>query len=218
MKKQGCTAAERENVVRGWGISAKKLLEAALKNAAWGTGNVRDERREWVSVKNGGMRAVGLSRQCASWGHLEQSISPPPAGMQTAGAGRTEQVSPPLIAFCREWDKAMPSPSLNLSGKDLATAELLEGEITEHPWQLRQTTRDNTSRDKQHNSVNAEMSFHSVKKGKGETLASLSSQGYACYIKEKKGNQAFYFFCFILLVVNGEETNTLTTERAIKLK
>lgn len=125
---------------------------------------------------------------------------------------------PPLIAFCREWDKAMPSPSLNLSGKDLATAELLEGEITGHPWQLRQTTRDNTSRDKQHNSVNAEMSFHSVKKGKGETLASLSSQGYACYIKEKKGNQAFYFFCFILLVVNGEETNTLTTERAIKLK
>lgn len=125
---------------------------------------------------------------------------------------------PPLIAFCREWDKAMPSPSLNLSGKDLATAELLEGEITGHPWQLRQTTRDNTSRDKQHNSVNAEMSFHSVKKGKGETLASLSSQGYVCYIKEKKGNQAFYFFCFILLVVNGEETNTLTTERAIKLK
>lgn len=40
------------------------------------------------------MRAVGLSRQCASWGHLEQSISPPPAGMQTAGAGRTEQVPP----------------------------------------------------------------------------------------------------------------------------
>lgn len=73
---------------------------------------------------------------------------------------------PPLIAFCREWDKAMPSPSLNLSGMDMATAELLEGEITGHPWQLRQTTRDNTSRDKQHNSVNtvAEMSFHSVKK------------------------------------------------------
>lgn len=40
------------------------------------------------------MRAVGLSRQCASWGHLEQSISPPPAGMQTAGAGGLNRFPP----------------------------------------------------------------------------------------------------------------------------
>lgn len=103
---------------------------------------------------------------------------------------------PPLIAFCREWDKAMPSSSLNLSGKDLATAELLEGEITGHPWQLRQTTRDNTSRDKQHNSVNAEMSFHSVKKGKRWNFGFFVFTRLCLLHKGKEGKSSLLFLLF----------------------
>lgn len=67
------TAADcSENMVGS--LSTKKLLRAALKSAAWGTGSARDDRTEWLSVRNGGTRAAGPNTQRADWGHLEQSI------------------------------------------------------------------------------------------------------------------------------------------------
>lgn len=55
---QHTTAADcSENMVGS--LSTKKLLKAALKFAAGGTGSAQDDRTEWLSVRNGGTRAAG---------------------------------------------------------------------------------------------------------------------------------------------------------------
>lgn len=79
----------------GEGLSNKKLLKA-LKSAAWGTVSVRADRTEWVGVRNVGMRVGGPSRQCAGWGHLDQSISNLQQGErpQEQGGGGENQFPP----------------------------------------------------------------------------------------------------------------------------
>lgn len=93
----GHTAAGSRGTQGGGGLSNKKLLKA-LKSAAWGTVSVRADRTEWVGVRNVGMRVGGPSRQCAGWGHLDQSISNLQQGerpQEQGGGGERENQFPP---------------------------------------------------------------------------------------------------------------------------
>lgn len=107
-----------------------------------GTGSMRTDRTEWVSVRNSGMRAGWHSRHCAGWGHLERSISHLQQGRETTGAEKREPVSSHLIALCGGWDKVRALPPPISSVVDAATSALEGGKTS---WQPQTAETNNTS-------------------------------------------------------------------------